>query len=340
MPAARRLAADLAASFEVPQASLEAFGLSSRTEPGELDHPSTMGARAVTHALAAAKLEVADVDLLIFAGMTRDYPAPWVGAFGVLHELGAKGTAGFDLTNRCASVHDALWLATKMIQAGVHKRVVVCCADRFDYLFDATQPAKTPADLAYSAGAAAAVVDADASTEIAAFASLTNPDLAAHILNAPAFGGSRSQIDKASLAVGRPRRRFTINLAEARAMIEYLRAADAHNLPEVKRLAGFDEIDFVIASPLDVAAQLASLADQGIPAAKTFFLISRLGHIGPADSLLNLGACVASHRALGTRVVLSTRTATYSNAIALRGNVGGIQVEGSGISDAELAGDA
>jgi 3-oxoacyl-[acyl-carrier-protein] synthase III len=337
VPKGRRSAAKLALEFGVSVESIEAFGLKSRAEPDKHDHPSTMGARAVRYALEVAGLAIDDVGLLIFAGMTRDYPAPWVGAYGVLSELRSTTTAGLDIANRCASVHDALWLAAKLIDAGTHKRVVVCCADRFDYLFDANQPVKSPADISYAAGAAAAVVDSEAENTIAAYAGYANPDLSVHTQNVPLTGGSRMQVDEDSIASGIHRRRHSITLNQTRGLVDYLRQSDARNIPAVAKAAGFAEIDFVIASPLDVKAQLLSFAELGIPASKTFFLLSRIGHVGPADSLINLAASTSSKK-IGTRIVMSTRTATFSNAIAVRGTGStlGIRIKGSGISQTEI----
>lgn len=337
VPKGRRGAEDLSAEFGVPLTTLQAFGLRSRAEPAEQDHPSTLGARSVRYALEACGLTIDDVDLLIFAGMTRDYPSPWVGAFGILHELRATRTGGFDLVNRCASVHDALWIAAKLVESGSHRRVVVCCADRFDHLFDITTSARVASDLAYSGGGAAAVVDDAAENAIVAYSGYTNPDLSVHLQNIPVYGGTRRQLDDESFSSGLHRRRSTINLFQAKSVLDYLRAADAHNIPSVSRAAGFAEIDFVIASPLDMRAQLTSLEELGIDRKKTFFLLPVLGHMGPADSLINLGA-VTSTRSIGTRIVMSTRTVTYSNALALStsGPNIGIRVKGSGITQQEI----
>jgi 3-oxoacyl-[acyl-carrier-protein] synthase III len=337
VPGARRFAPELAAEAGTPLHAVERFGLVSRAEPGAKDHPASMGARAVAFALEVAGLTIDDVDLLVFCGMTRDFPSPWVGAFGVLFELRGSKTAGFDLSNRCAAIHEALWLAATVIEARRYKRIVVCSADRFDYLFDPMQPGRSPSDLAYSAGAAAAVIDGEAQNEIVAYSGYTNPDLSVHTMNVPLFGGSREWITEDSITSGLYRQRKVINLDQSRALLEYLAAADARNIPAVAQAAGFDEIDFAIASPLDVRAQLASFEALGIPEHKTFFLLSLLGHMGPADSLINLGAATATMK-IGRRIVMSTRSATFSNAIALRatGETLGIRVKGEGISQSEL----
>src|SRR5258706_15593379 len=92
VPEGRRSAREIADDDGLALDAIEGLGLHSKTVPGEDDHPSTMGARATRRAMESAGLGPDDLDLLLFAGVTRDWPAPWVAAFGVLHELGARRT--------------------------------------------------------------------------------------------------------------------------------------------------------------------------------------------------------------------------------------------------------
>lgn len=318
VPQGRRHVAALARDYGVSEDSVRAFSLRAHAVAGEADHPSTMGAQACSAALSAAKLNIDDIDYLIFAGMTRDYPAPWVGAFGVLHELQASHTGGFDLSNRCTGLHDALWVATQMVKGGSVKRVLVCAADRFDHLLGPPRKPAQISDLAYSAGAAAAVIGDGANNEIVAFSHLTNPDLSLHQQFCPLVGGSRQPVDAAGLEQGLYQWQNNMRLSQASALVAYMQQADRHNLEEIRRKAGFDEIDFIACSPLDVKSQLASLAALGIGPEKTLLTLPLLGHMGPADSLVALGLALATGRRLGNRVVLSTRSALYSNALAVR----------------------
>jgi 3-oxoacyl-[acyl-carrier-protein] synthase-3 len=318
IPDGRRDSAMIARDYGVARAAVDAFGLRGHAVAEDDDHPSTMGAKAVREALRAARLDLKDIGLLIFAGMTRDYPAPWVGAFGVLHELGAKHAAGFDLSNRCASVHDALWTARALVHAGGFDNVVVCSADRFDYLIGPPRPIGQVSDVAFSAGAAAAVVSRAATNEMVAFSFRTNDDLSLHNQLCPRAGASRVPLNEAAIEADLHRWQNTMKVGQAARLSQYLMEADKHNIQSVCRSAGFDDIDFLACAPLDLKAQVASLAGVGLGPEKTLFTLPQLGHMGPADSLVALGLAAATGRSLGRRVVMSTRSAVYSNALAIR----------------------
>src|SRR4051794_23022061 len=116
LPPGRRTARELAAELGLDPAAPARLRPVRKAGAGDGDHPSTMGARATRHALAAAGLAVDDLELLLFAGVTRDYPAPWVAASGVLHELGARRAVGLDVANRCAGGIEALWLAHHLVE--------------------------------------------------------------------------------------------------------------------------------------------------------------------------------------------------------------------------------
>src|SRR4051812_35470424 len=196
VPAARRSAREIAVDHRLDLAAIHQLGLISKAVPGDGDHPAAMGARATRHALDAAGLSPDDLDLLVFAGAMRDWPAPWVAAFGVLHELGAHRAAGFDLAGRCAGGIDALWLARTLVGSGAFRTVAVCCADRYDHVLgpERRAPELSP-DAVYGAGAATAILSADAGNDIVAFSHLTNPDLSAHATGGPIAGGTRRPVD-------------------------------------------------------------------------------------------------------------------------------------------------
>lgn len=333
VPETRRTGEQLARDYGLASEALDKAGLASHAVAGDGDHPSTMGARATRIALEAAGLTPDDLDLLIFAGVTRDWPAPWVAAFGVLHELGSTRAAGMDLASRCAGGIDALWVAKTLIDSGTYNTVAVCCAERFDYLLGPPRPAELPTDAAYSAGAATAVVSAAADNEIVAFSNVTNPDLSAHKAMGPVAGGSRVPVTPEAVRDGLHRWRGQLPLSQVRRIADYSADADRINYPRLLAQAGFDGVDFAVCSPLDPGPQLDVLQELGVDPDSTLFTVPLLGHIGPADLLLILGIAVASGRDIGRRIVLSTRTPLYSNALAVRaGRQGaGINVDGEGI---------
>jgi 3-oxoacyl-[acyl-carrier-protein] synthase-3 len=337
VPERRQAVREIARDYGFTEQALAAIGLISKPVPGDDDHPSKMGARATQAALDAAGLSRGELDLLICTGVTKDWPPPWVAAFGVLHELGGSRAGGFDLSSRCAGVLDALWLAKLLVESGTHRHVAVCCAERFDYLMGPERRPEVVTDAIFAAGAATAIVSRDAGNAIAGFSSLTNPELACHRASGPTAGGSRQPLSRAVFEDGTHRWRGQLTIRDAEQIARYSADADRHNYAALRRQAGFDAIDFVACSPFYPEPQLRVLTELGVPAGATLFTIPYLGHIGGADLLLSLGIAIASGRRVGACVVLSLRTNVYSNALALRGtaNGPGIAVAGHGV-DVEL----
>jgi 3-oxoacyl-[acyl-carrier-protein] synthase-3 len=323
----------VAADHGVSARTLRDFGLLSAAAPGPDDHPSTLAARASELAIGAAGIPVEAVDLVIFAGLTRDQPPPWVASFAVLHLLGHTRATGFDLSARCPGIHDALWVAANLVRAGAFRTVLVCCGDRFDYLLPHARKKIQIAEAAYSAGGAAAIVSDSADNEIVAYAHLTNDDLSLHGEMGPTAGGSRRPLDAAALAEGRHQWQNTLGVEQALRLREFLGRADRHNIQAVCRAAGFEEIDFVAVSPLSVRDQMDSLAGLGIGPDKVLPTLPTLGHMGPADSLASVGLAIAEGKPVGPRLVMSTRSITSSNALAVRGRAAdlGIRVAGAGV---------
>ncbi|HEX2687355.1 MAG TPA: hypothetical protein VHN14_12100 [Kofleriaceae bacterium] len=334
IPQGRRSAHEIAGDHGLALDAIEKLGLLTKAVPGEDDHPSTMGARATRRALEAAGLGPSDLDLLLFAGVTRDWPAPWVAAYGVLHELGAHRAAGLDLANRCAGGIDALWLARMLVESGTHRTVAVCCADRYDHVVGPRHRAAEMVNHAvYAAGAATAIVSAEAANDIVAFSHLTNPDLSAHTAGGPVAGGTRRPVDEAAVADRLHLWRARLSIGQAEMVARYSAGADRHNYRRLFEQTGWDGVDFVACSPVIPGPQLEVLNEIGIDARATCFTIPHLGHIGPADLLLILGVATAVGRRVGPRVALSVRTPVYANALAIaaRGDHLGIRTAGDGL---------
>src|SRR5262249_17619856 len=303
VPAERHAVDRLAAEHGVSSKALRDFGVISVAVPAPDEHPSTLAARAVRHALAAADMPLEAIDLLIFAGLTRDRPPPWVAAFGVLHELGCTNATGFDLAARCPGINDALWVAASLVRAGGFKNVMVACGDRFDYLLPPSRKKSRIAEAVYSAGGAAALVSDEAENEIVAFSHFTNEDLSIHVEGCPSAGGSRGPLDMAALTNAKQEWQNNMRGDQAAALHDYLVRAERHNIEAVCLRAGFDEIDFVAVAPLSVRDQIVSLGRLGIGPERILPTLPLYGHMGPADSLLSIGLAITRGRAIGPRLV-------------------------------------
>lgn len=334
VPQGRRSARDIADDCGLELDAIARLGLETKAVAGDDDHPSTMGARATRRALEAAGLAVDDLDLLLFAGVTRDWPAPWVAAFGVLHELGAHRAAGLDVANRCAGGIDALWLARALVDSGSHRAIAVCCADRYDHVMDPRRRrTETVIDAAYAAGAATAIVTADAGNDIVAVSHVTNPDLSSHATGGPVCGGTRRPVDDSALRESLHLWRSRLAIGKAESIARFSADADRHNYRRLFEQTGWSAIDFVACSPVVPGPQLEVLDEIGIDARATLFTIPHLGHIGPADLFLILGVATAAGRRVGPRVALSVRTPVQGSALAIaaRGEDLAIAVAGDGV---------
>jgi 3-oxoacyl-[acyl-carrier-protein] synthase-3 len=309
----------VAADHGVAVDALRDFGLRAKAIPGPDDHPASLAARATRAALTAADLTAEAVDLLIFVGVTRDRPGPWIAAFAALHALGNHRAAGFDLAGRCPGLHDALWIAANLVKAGTFCTVAVASGDRFDYVLPASRPRPILADAVFSAGGGAAIVTAEARNEIAAFAHATNEDLSLNLEQSAPAGGSMWPVDARALAAHAHAWQSNMKVGQAAALRDFLRRAEKQNIEAVCRAAGFDDFDFIAVSPSDVRGQAESLRALGVGPDRFLLTLPDHGHMGPADSLVSIGQALIENRRVGPRLVMSTRSVVYANALAIRG---------------------
>ena len=100
--------------------------------------PSGMAAVASQHALAAAGRKIEEIDLIIVASCTSDSIVPATAAY--VHRLleAPVATAAFDLNANCSGFVYSLINAAKMIESGMHSRVLVVATERLSALIDFT----------------------------------------------------------------------------------------------------------------------------------------------------------------------------------------------------------
>ena len=89
-----------------------------------------LGAQVVEQALLDAQITFADLDLLIYASATYDYPLPTTACF-IQRELGqqASGVPCIHINSSCLSFLTALEMAAAYIQLGSHKRICIVSAE-------------------------------------------------------------------------------------------------------------------------------------------------------------------------------------------------------------------
>ncbi len=95
----------------------------------------SLSAEALRRALADARLQAADLDLIILATMTPDMACP-PSACLVAHTLGAGHVGAFDINAACTGFVYAINTAHDLIKAGAHRTVGVIGADTLSSFMD------------------------------------------------------------------------------------------------------------------------------------------------------------------------------------------------------------
>ena len=94
----------------------------------EKDTVANMAARASRIALERAKVDVKEVDFIIFATITPDYFFPGSGVL-MQRELGLEGIGALDIRNACSGFIYALSVADQFIKTGMYKNILVVGAE-------------------------------------------------------------------------------------------------------------------------------------------------------------------------------------------------------------------
>jgi len=104
-------------------------------EPGVFT--SDLALAAAQNALDDAGIAATDLDLIIVASSTPDYPGSFPSTATVVQDrLGARQAAAFDLGAVCAGFAYALHVAAQMVQTGANRCVLVIGAETFSRLLN------------------------------------------------------------------------------------------------------------------------------------------------------------------------------------------------------------
>jgi len=99
-------------------------GIRERRIAADNETTTTLSVNASRDALAVAGLDPADLDLVIVATCSPDYPLPATSVV-VATELGAGHAAGFDMQAACSGFVFGLATATSFIRAGMYRNVLL-----------------------------------------------------------------------------------------------------------------------------------------------------------------------------------------------------------------------
>lgn len=126
---------------------------------GEGKGTSDMGAEAVKQLLSKTKTNPEEIDLIICAVVTPDMLFPATANI-IADKTNIRNAFGFDMNAGCSSFLYALATATKYVESGSYKKVVVVGADKMSSIVDYTDRTTCPIF-----GDAAAAVMVEPTTE-------------------------------------------------------------------------------------------------------------------------------------------------------------------------------
>ena len=96
---------------------------------------SDMAAEAVKQLLAKKNIDPLEIELVILATLTPDYPFPST-ANVLCDKVGMKNAWGFDLKAACSGFIYALSTGSQFIETGRHKKVLVIGVDKMSSIID------------------------------------------------------------------------------------------------------------------------------------------------------------------------------------------------------------
>ena len=102
---------------------------------GENQGTSVMGVKAVEQLLAKTQTNPEEIELLICATVTPDMLFPATANI-IADKVGAKNSFSYDLGAACSGFLYALSTASKFIESGTYKKIVVVGADKMSSIID------------------------------------------------------------------------------------------------------------------------------------------------------------------------------------------------------------
>ncbi len=107
---------------------VERTGIESRSIAEAGVATSDLALVATQRALEMASLKVEDIDMILFATVSPDYPMP-SSACELQRKLGARNVMAFDLSAACSGFLYGLSIADQFIKTGQHKNILVVGAE-------------------------------------------------------------------------------------------------------------------------------------------------------------------------------------------------------------------
>jgi len=278
---------------------------------------SDLALPAARRCLEMRGIGAAALDCIIVATMTPDRPIPSTAAV-LQAKLGAINAWGFDLAGACSGFVYALVTATKLVEGGAARRVLVCGADRMSSVIDPTDRATA---VLFGDGAGAVLVEESEDADVGVLEHVCHMDgEGAAALYIPA-GGS---VQPPSAETVAQRRHFVVQ--DGPAVFKSAVVGMAAVTEELLKRADLKLEDVVWMVPHQANRRIIEAVARrlGLPLERVVINLDRYGNTVAATIPLGLSEWHTEGRlAYGDRIVLAAFGAGFtSGAVYLRWAIG------------------
>jgi 3-oxoacyl-[acyl-carrier-protein] synthase-3 len=296
--------------------------IQARTGITERRFASTGGASdlalpAARRCLEMRGIEAAALDCIIVATMTPDQPIPSTAAL-LQAKLGAINAWGFDLAGACCGFVYAMVTATKLVEGGAARRVLVCGADRMSSVIDPTDRSTA---VLFGDGAGVVLIESTDDDDVGIFEHVCHMDgEGARALYIPA-GGSLMPASTESVT---HRRHFVVQ--DGPAVFKSAVVGMAEVTEELLKRAELtlDDVTWMVPHQANRRIIEAVAKRVGMPLERVVINLDRYGNTVAATIPLGLSEWHEAGRlSYGDRVVLAAFGAGFtSGAVYLRWAIG------------------
>lgn len=293
-------ASEIAAASGIPeQVVVERFGLRGKHIAAVDEHVSDLSVAAGERALAAAELEAADVDVVVYFGSSwKEWPV-WQAAPFIAHRLGCDNAWALELDYVSCGAPVAVRICRDLLAAEPELRTVLAVgACRESYLLDyANEQSRFMFN--FGDGAVAAVISTDAAAnEVLGSAAITDGSLSLHV-KVPQGGSVEPAIDG---------RRF-LDVDDLQAMKARLDDVSLENFVRVSRDAArrsgvaLSDVGYLCGLHMKRSMHEGLLEALGVSADRAAYL-DDTGHVSGADPLLALDRAARDRKLADGELVL------------------------------------
>jgi 3-oxoacyl-[acyl-carrier-protein] synthase III len=272
-------------------------GIVERRMVGPQDTTSSLGIVAAQAALEMAKVDPKDVELVIVATVSPEYLLPATASI-VQAGIGASKAGAFDLNAGCSGFVYALAVASRMIESGAHKNVLVVGAEAITRLIDFTDRGTC---VLFGDGAGAIVLQASSEPTGLLSCVLGSDGSGADSLIVPA-GGSHNP---ASVATVEGKQHFV--KMKGNEVYRFAVSAMTQASREAITQAGLqpEDIDLFVPHQANLRIIQSAARNLKLPPEKVFINVERYGNTSAASIPIALTEAVEQGRLHpGDRVVM------------------------------------